>query len=144
MDFKLIINEDEREEVVVYAKEKTPLIEEIEALVKNNKETVIGYVRDEAINVSLKDVYCFTIEKNKLYAVMENERLLIKERLYQIEEAVNSNFIKINQSSIANMKKIDRFKASIGGSLIVLFKNGYRDYVSRRQTKYVKERMGVK
>ncbi len=144
MDFKLIIDKNKKEEVVVYAKEKTPLIEEIEALVKNNNETIIGYLENEAINISLKDVYCFTIEKNKLFAVMENEKLLIKERLYQIEERIGTDFIKINQSSIANAKKIDRFKASIGGSLIVLFKNGYRDYVSRRQTKNVKERMGVK
>jgi len=144
LDFKIIIDKDLREDIVVYAKEKTPLTDEIEALIKSSCDAVIGYSDNEAINISLRDVYCFTIEKNKLFAIMENERLLIKERLYQIEERLGSNFIKINQSSIANTKKIDRFKASIGGSLIVIFKNGYRDYVSRRQTKSVKERMGVK
>lgn len=144
MKFKLILDKNRQEEIVVYAKEKTPLIEEIEALVKSSDEAVIGYTDNEAVNISLNDVYCFTIEKNKLYAVMEKCELLIKERLYQIEERLNSDFIKINQSSIANVKKIDRFKASIGGSLIVIFKNGYRDYVSRRQTKCVKERMGIK
>ena len=144
MKFKLILDKNRQEEIVVYAKEKTPLIEEIEALVKSSDEAVIGYTDNEAVNISLNDVYCFTIEKNKLYAVMEKCELLIKERLYQVEERLNSDFIKINQSSIANVKKIDRFKASIGGSLIVIFKNGYRDYVSRRQTKCVKERMGIK
>ena len=130
--------------MVIYAKERTPLVEQIEALVKNNDETIIGYLENEAFNISPRDVYCFTIEKNKLFAVMESNKLLIKERLYQLEERLGSDFVKINQSSIANMKKIDRFSASIGGSLIVLFKNGYRDYVSRRQTKHVKERMGIK
>lgn len=144
MDFKLIIDKDKKEEIIVYAKEKTPLIEEIEALVKNSGSGIIGYAENEAVNVAFKDVCCFTIEKNKLYAVMDNRRLLIKERLYQIEERLGFDFVKINQSSIANVKKIDRFKASIGGSLMVLFKNGYKDYVSRRQTKSVKERMGIK
>ena len=144
MKFKLILDQNRNEEIVVYAKEKTPLIEEIEALVKGNGEAVIGYTENEAINIALNEVYCFTIEKNKLFAVMENRKLLIKERLYQIEERLGGDFIKINQSSIANVRKIDKFKASIGGSLIVMFKNGYRDYVSRRQTKCVKERMGIK
>lgn len=144
MDFKLIIDKDKKEEIIVYAKEKTPLIEEIESLVKSYEVGIIGYAENEAVSISFKDVYCFTIEKNKLYAIMDDHKLLIKERLYQIEERLGFDFVKINQSSIANVKKIDRFKASIGGSLVVLFKNGYRDYVSRRQTKSVKERMGIK
>ena len=39
---------------------------------------------------------------------------------------------------------IDRFNASIGETLLVIFKSGYKDYVSRRQIKNVKERMGIK
>ena len=142
--FKLIVDKERDEEVVVYAKEETPLIKEIESLVKGKNEALIGYLDGAAINVSIKDVFCFTIEKNKIYAIMESEKLLIKQRLYQIENRELPDFIKINQSTLANIKKIDRFKVSIGGSLIVLFKNGYRDYVSRRQLKFVKERMGVK
>ena len=33
---------------------------------------------------------------------------------------------------------------TLGGSLTVVLKNGYRDYVSRRQLKAVKERMGLR
>ena len=144
MDFKLILDKERKEEVVVYAKEKTALVKEIEELVNKSQESIIGYNSDEMIRLNPKEVYCFTIENNKLYAVMENDKLLIKQRLYQLEEELDNDFVKINQSSIANIKKIDRFKATLGGSLIVLFKNGYRDYVSRRQARYVKERLGVK
>lgn len=144
MKFTLIIDKSREEEVVVYAKEKNDLANKIQELVTRDNDDLIGYKGDELIRILSNDVYCFTIENGKLFAIMENERIQLKQRLYQIEEGVGQDFVKINQSSIANIKKIDRFKASLGGSLVVIFQNGYRDYVSRRQVKTVKERIGVK
>ena len=63
--------------------------------------------------------------------------------LMVLEILSKSLFIKINQSTVANITKIERFETSIGGSLSVRFKNGYRDYVSRRNLKKIKERMGI-
>ena len=71
------------------------------------------------------------------------QKLRLHQRLYELEELGESNLIKINQSCIANTEKIDRFEVSFGGALAVVFKNGHRDYVSRRQLKYVKERIGL-
>ena len=53
------------------------------------------------------------------------------------------SFIKLNQSCIANKNKIKKFESTIGGALKVIFKNGYIDYISRRELKNVKERMGL-
>jgi len=66
----------------------------------------------------------------------------LNHRLYQLEERLGTRFLKINQSCLANIQQIQRFDASLAGALLVIFKNGYRDYVSRRQLKTVKERMG--
>lgn len=142
MEFNLIIDKEHKEEVIVYAKRESLLVKEIEELVKNSNQ-ITSFKEDEIVMINPNEVYCFTIESNKLYAIMENERLQIKQRLYQIEEQLGNSFVKINQSSIANINKIERFGATIGGSLIVKFKNGYRDYVSRRQAKFVKKRMGL-
>ena len=142
MEFKLIVDKEHKEEVIVYAKEENQLVKEIRELVMSNYQ-LNAYKAGEIIRISPNEVYCFTIEKNKLYAVTEKEKLQIKQRLYQIEEQLGNSFVKINQSSIANIRKIDRFTVSLGGSLVVIFKNGYRDYISRRQAKFVKERLGI-
>ena len=76
--------------------------------------------------------------------ITEKEKLLVKQRIFQLESLLSDSFIKINQSSLANINYIKRFDASFGGSLLVIFKNGYKDYVSRRQTRIVKERIGIK
>lgn len=143
MKFRFLIDKNREEEVIVYAHEKTKLVEGIEKLVTENNFELIGYADREAVKLDLADVYCFTVENNKIYAVCENEKYLLKLRLYQIEEKLSENFIKINQSCIANIRKIRKFDASFSGTLTVIFKNGYKDFVSRRNVKNVKERLGL-
>ena len=82
------------------------------------------------------------VEEGKTYAVTEKGKYLLKLRLYQLEERLGEDFLKINQSCIVNVDMIESFKTSLGGSLMVTLKGGFRDYVSRRQLKTVKEKIG--
>ncbi len=143
MEFKLIIDEFRKEEVVVYAKGKNKLTEIIEQLVNDSNLELVGYKNKEATFLNTSDVFCFTILDDKVYALTENDRFVLKQRLYQVEERLSDAFVKINQSCIANISKIKRFDASVSGSLMVIFKNEYKEYVSRRQLKAVKERLGI-
>lgn len=143
MKLRIVLNKEHEEEILIYAHEKSRLVCEIEELINNSSIGFIGYNENETVKLNLNDVYCFFTENNKVYALIENDKYKLKYRLYQIEEKLNNNFVKINQSCIANVKKIDRFKASVGGSLTVIFKNGHRDFVSRRNLKNVKERLGL-
>lgn len=143
MKLRIVIDPNRDEEIIIYAHEKSALVCEIEELVKDNSVDLIGYTENETVKLNLSDIYCFITENNKVYALTENEKYRLKSRLYQIEESLNDNFVKINQSCIANIKKIDKFKATVGGSLTVIFKNGYVDFVSRRNLKNVKERLGL-
>lgn len=144
MKLKIFIDKNHEEEILIYAHEKSALIDSIEKLLSDEGEPLVGYTEKEAVRLDVTDVYCFTVEDNKVCAVTEKEKLRLKERLYQIEERLPDNFIKINQSCIANIRKIERFDSSISGTLSVIFKNGHRDYVSRRNLKHVKERLGLK
>ena len=143
MKLRIVIDPNRDEEIVINAREKSHLVCEIEELVKNHSVDLIGYTENETVKLDLNDVYCFYTEDNKVFALMENEKYRLKSRLYQLEENLSDNFVKINQSCIANIKKIDRFKVTVGGSLTVVFKNGYVDFVSRRNLKNVKERLGL-
>ena len=143
MKCTLIITDEHQEEVVIYARERTKLTDDIEALVIGSVPELIGYKENQTVKLSSDSVYCFTVEDNKVYALTDSEKLQIKLRLYQLEEILPDTFVKINQSCIANIRKIERFDTSISGTLVINFKNGYKDYVSRRQMKVVKERFGL-
>ena len=142
-----IINDTSHEEgLFIYAKKNDADAEKIRAFVESLSERrLMGYGEGEARVLLPSEVYCFTVEDGRVYALTESERYQIKERLYKIEELLEGgDFIKINQSCVVNIKVIESFDASIGGALMIRLKNGYRDYISRRQIKTVKERLGLK
>ena len=68
----------------------------------------------------------------------------VKKRLYELYELAKDSFVYINQGCLANINKIAKFDVSIGGTLMVVFHSGYKDYVARRRLKEIKERMGIK
>ena len=137
------IEEIEEEKVLIYAKERNKLVDEIEALVISSDIDLTGIYNEEIVKININDVSCFISENNKVFALVNDKKYQIRRRLYQIEELNLNTFIKLNQSCIANKRKIKKFESTIGGSIKVIFKNGYIDYISRRELKNVKERMGL-
>ena len=140
MKIKIFIDKEHDEEVIIYAHEKTELVDKIERLVKG-EESIFAKRDRVSYNIELSDIVCFTAENNKVYAHTGKEAFEVEEKIYELEEFLPDNFIKINKSCIANIDKIKSFDATISGTLAVNFKNGYRDYVSRRRMKHVKERL---
>lgn len=143
MKLKIFIDKDYEEEIIIYAKQRTELVSSIEKLVDKNDYSLTGFSEGEAILLSPEEVFCFITESGRVYALTEKEKLLIRHRLYQLEENLSEHFIKINQSTLANIKAIERFDTSVTGTLKVKFKNGYTDYVSRRNLRNIKERFGI-
>lgn len=143
MNIKVFIDKEKEEEVLVFAHERNALVNEIERIVQENNLKLVGYKENEASKLKLFDVNCFISENNKVFA-LTNEKMQLKLRLYQIEEMLDDNFIKINQSCIANIRQIEKVQATFSGAFQVVFRNGYCDYISRRNLKSVKERLGVR
>lgn len=143
MKCTIVIDKEREEEVLVYAHAESELTQEIETLVRGKDAALIGYTSNAAITLQASDIFCVTIDGGKLYAVTEHERLRMRQRLYALEELLGRDFVKINQSCVVNARQIARFEASRSGALLVILKNGYKEYVSRRQLKAVKERMGL-
>lgn len=138
------IDKEHDEEVLIYAKERNNIVDEIESLVKTNDISITGTFNDEIVKINPIDVACFISENNKVFAMVKDKKYQIKQKLYQLEEMeFNKYFVKLNQSCYANMKRIKKFESTIGASLKVIFDNNYFDYISRRELKNVKMRMGI-
>lgn len=131
------------EKVLIYARENNLLVEAIQKLAEQSSTELLGYNNSEIKKLNPMDINCISIINNKVYAICDKERYLLKERLYSLEAKLPESFVKINQSCLANIKKMERFDTSISGTLKIRFKNGYTDYVSRRQLKAIKERIGI-
>ena len=144
MKYTVIIDDSRDEEVVVYLREPRAIAEKIEKLVLSESCELIGYGDNQIFRLSKEDIYSVYVENGCLFASTEYGRLRLRERLYTVEQMMSEDFLKINQSCIVSIDRIERFDVTPGGALTVIMKNGYKDYVSRRQMKAVKERLGIK
>ena len=145
MKFKLIIDKEQEEELVATVHDRTPLIDEIEALIFGSTDRIPGYTQDGMKLLSVSEIECITVLEGKTYAIdSENCRYRLKQRLYELEAALPASFIRINKSTLANEKALDRFTVTIAGSVDAVFKCGYTEYVSRRCFAQIKRRLESK
>ena len=144
MKLNVCIDKTAEERVEIYAHERNELVEQIETLVNSYAVNLNGYTETEIVPLTKDGIYRIFVEDNKVYASTDSGKLLLKLRLYQLEDLLGDTFIKINQSALVNKKHIKKFSSSWGGSLLVELTNGETDFISRRQTKHVMERMGIK
>ena len=143
MKCEVIIDPSQEEKCVIYAKTQHPLVDAIKALAEEKSSDLFGYRDREIVKLDLSEICCFSVMDNRVYAVGDAGRYWVKERLYTLEERLPKEFVKINQSCLGNVNRMERFDTSISGTLKIRFKSGHVDYVSRRQLKVVKERLGL-
>ena len=143
MKFQLTISPDGEESVHVTVKRKNDLATEIEklCLAYNGLDKIPVYADDEVQLMDFDNITCLTVQDNKTYAIdLQNQKHLVKMRLYEIEQMLPNYFVRINKSAIANERQIAKFKASFSGAVDAIFKCGYVDYVSRRCFSEIKRR----
>ena len=82
--------------------------------------------------LELSDVYMLRVEEKQVKVYVENSEYLIKKPLYQLEETLNSDFVRISKTTIVNLKKIERVAPSLKGMMFIELKNGLKDNISRK------------
>lgn len=135
MKFELNVNPDIDEAVRADVHKRSDFTERLEQLVLefNGNSSITAYAEDEIKVIDFNEIECVTVIDGKSFVVDAHGRLYrIRYKLYEAAELLPSSFIKINKSTIANKKRIERFSAAFSGSVNVIFKSGYTDYVSRR------------
>lgn len=142
MRFRLIIDKEKDEEVIITAHQRTALVDEIETLLSKHTDRIPGYTDDDIKMLSVSEIECITVLDGKTYAIDSgNRQYRLKQRLYELENTLPPSFIRINKSTLANEAALDRFTVTIAGSVDAVFKCGYTEYVSRRCFAQIKRRL---
>ena len=135
MKYKLIIDKNAEEEVIVIANAPSSLTQKIEDLICSHTgyDSLMGYRDDEMRKLSFSEIECITILNRKVTAIDgSGKQFVIKDTLRDLEGILPSYFIRINKSTLANEHRIARFDAVFSGGVDAVFQCGYREYVSRR------------
>ena len=144
MKLELNIDEKVKETLVVVSANK--IDKEVQNLInyiEYSSEYLIGIVEDKASIIDIGEIIRVYIEDRKTFVVTLKDTYVVKKKLYEVENMVTRNFIKISQSEIANIKFIKNLDFSNTGTIVVKYKNSDISYVSRRMIKEFKLKLGI-
>ena len=84
------------------------------------------------------------LNSGKVVAVTDKGEYILRLRLYEIEKLLlTDQFIRISNSEIINLKKVNNFDLSFTGTICVKLSNGVTTYVSRRYVPKLRKILGI-
>ena len=128
----------------IHVREITDEVSRVSDFLQNKNPVITGMdeyerivVIDEAGIVSLH------AEKKWCRIYMDTADYSCRKRLYEIENMLGRDFMRISKSIIVNLRKIESVEAVFNGMLLLHMKNGSKEYVSRTYLPQMKEYLGI-
>lgn len=116
----------------------------IDKLSKETQQIICGSKNEKIEVIEQGDLIRIYANAGKVFAVTDKGEYTMRPRLYEMEERLNSNqFVRISNSEIINLKKVNNFDLSFTGTICVELSNGTKTYVSRRYVSKVKSILGI-
>ncbi len=106
-----------------------------EVILVKEDEKFIVLNPDEIFMVRLEDGH------NIIYG--EKTSYQSTKRLYEMEERLGSDFMRISKTTIINLKKIESVEPSFSGMMYLKLKNNCKDYISRKYLPEFKKYLGL-
>ena len=145
MKIRIEIDDTSEEEVIIKCHKMSDRINNIQRLIneaeaKNKK--LIFYKDNVECYLDLEDILFFETDDLVVSAHTAKDSFQIKYKLYELEELLPNNFIRVSKSTILNINHIYSINRNITSSSVVEFSNTYKKvYVSRLYYKLLKEKM---
>ena len=86
--------------------------------------------------------YTESIDK-RTYVYTKEECYETKYRLYELEEILNANFLRVSKSLVVNIRKVKSVRSELNGRMIAELLNGEKIVISRSYVKDLKRKLGV-
>ncbi len=114
----------------------------IKILSEDTPRMITGIKEDKAEILDKPEI--IYSDKGKTVCAAEKGTYIIKRRLYEIEDLLSGDsFVRISNSEIINLKKVNNFDMSFAGTICVKLSNGEKVYVSRRYVSKIKKILGL-
>ena len=86
--------------------------------------------------------YTESIDK-RTYVYTKEECYETKYRLYELEDILSTNFLRVSKSLVVNIRKVRSVKSELNGRMTAELLNGERIVISRSYVKDLKRKLGV-
>ena len=115
------------------------IVKHINSLYKSN---IIFYKKDIEYYLDVNQILFFETNGSSISAHTINDVYNVKYKLYELEDILPSNFIRVSKSSIANISHIHSIDKNITYPSLIKFDKSHKQvYVSRLYNKSLKHKL---
>ena len=111
--------------------------------IEYKEDYLVGIADDQVCVLDISDIIRVFVEDRKVFVVTTKGKFIVRKKLYEMNNLLTKDFVKISQSEIANIKFIKNLDLSIRGTIVIVYKNSDISYVSRRLLKDFKTKLGL-
>ena len=144
MKVELNIDEKFKEILVTISTDKiNDEVQELVNYIEYKEDYLVGIADDQVCVLDISDRIRLVVEDRKDFVVTTQGNIIDRKKLYEMNNLLTKDFVKISQSEIANIKFIKNLDLSIRGTIVIVYKNSDISYVSRRLLKDFKTKLGL-
>ena len=115
----------------------------------STSETPITALRNEEDLIVLQpsDIYMVRVENGdtitRKFTGSNNNPYRSRKRLYELAAQLGKSFMQISKTTLINLSYMDHIEPGFSGTLLLIMKNGSKDYVSRTYLREFKKYLGL-
>lgn len=116
MKVELNIDEKFKEILVTISTDKiNDEVQELVNYIEYKEDYLVGIADDQVCVLDISDIIRVFVEDRKVFVVTTKGKFVVRKKLYEMNNLLTKDFVKISQSEIANIKFIKNLDLSIRG-----------------------------
>lgn len=130
---------------VIFTNEMTGAVRQAAAILEGAELGRMITVEDNERIFVLRpeELYMLRVENEKTAVYTRTRRFDSGRRLYEFEDRLGAGFIRISKSVLINLQHLECVEPALGGLMMVILKNGCKDYISRKYLPAFKKHLGL-
>lgn len=146
MKVNLFVSKDIEESYAdIHTNKITENVTKAMSILENDESSDMLAVKkgSDIVLLEYSEIFMIRVEEKQVKVYTEHSEYLIKKALYQVEELLPNDFVRISKTTIVQMKKIERVAPSLRGMMFIELKNGLKDNISRKYLPSFKEALDL-
>ncbi|MCI8895648.1 MAG: LytTR family transcriptional regulator [Lachnospiraceae bacterium] len=142
VQFKQVSSSDQ-EEAVICGIRKTESIRRAMDILEHGIGSIAVMLEGNTHLCRMDQIYYVESVDKRTYVYTKDQCFESKSRIYELEEELDSNFLRCAKAMIVNLRKIRSVKSEYNGRMLAQLLNGETIVVSRSYVKDLKRRLGI-
>ncbi len=128
---------------IIYTKEISEEVTRAVEVLEAKGNIITAKENDKIIILEPKEIYMIRVENKEVVIYCEKKKYTSGKKLYELEQMLGNEFMRISKATVVNLKMIDSVEPSFNAMMYLVMKNGCKDYITRTYLTEFKKYLGL-